>query len=139
MEFWERQKSVGELYEQMSKPIKSRYNLKQMELDILLFLYNNPQYNRASDIVRIRHLTKSHVSASIKHLEEIEYLTCSYLDKKSLNLQISEKAMPCILEGKKMQEAYMQILFKDFSIEEVQMYKRLFQKTCENAEKEIKK
>ena len=33
---------------------------------ILLFLANNPEYDTASEIVRVRQLTKSHVSASIE-------------------------------------------------------------------------
>lgn len=41
-----------------------------MEYDILMFLYNNPQYNTAADIVKIRKSTKSHVSTSLKFLEE---------------------------------------------------------------------
>ena len=40
-----------------------------MEYDILMFLHNNPKYNTAADIVKIRKSTKSHVSTSLKALE----------------------------------------------------------------------
>ena len=40
-----------------------------MEYDILMFLHNNPQHNTAADIVKIRKSTKSHVSTSLKNLE----------------------------------------------------------------------
>ncbi len=41
-----------------------------MEYDILMFLHNNPQYNTAAEIVKIRRSTKSHVSTSLRMLEE---------------------------------------------------------------------
>lgn len=34
-----------------------------------MFLHNNPQYNTAADIVKVRKSTKSHVSISLKDLE----------------------------------------------------------------------
>ena len=34
-----------------------------------MFLHNNPQYNTAADIVKVRKSTKSHVSTSLKDLE----------------------------------------------------------------------
>lgn len=46
-----------------------KYNLIQMEHDILMFIYYNPQYNTSSDIAKIRKSTKSHVSTSLKNLE----------------------------------------------------------------------
>ena len=40
-----------------------------MEYDIIMFLHNNPHHNTAAEIVRIRKSTKSHVSSSLKKLE----------------------------------------------------------------------
>ena len=66
MNFWEDQKIVTSFYSQCVKPVCEKYGLTRMEFDILMFLSNNPEYNTASDIVRIRLLTKSHVSISLK-------------------------------------------------------------------------
>ena len=41
----------------------------RMEYDILMFLHNNPQLNTAAEIVKSRKSTKSHVSTSLKKLE----------------------------------------------------------------------
>lgn len=59
-----------ELYNSKLKPIADHYGLTSMEFSILLFLANNPEYDTATEIVTIRHLTKSHVSASVRSLEE---------------------------------------------------------------------
>lgn len=51
------------LYSRMLTPLLERYRLTQLEMDILLFLANNPEHDTARDMVELRHLAKSHVSA----------------------------------------------------------------------------
>ena len=43
-----------------------QYGLNQLEIDILLFLHNNPDCRTASDICRYRGLAKSNVSAAVE-------------------------------------------------------------------------
>ena len=50
--------------------ICEKYELTYMEFTVLMFLANNPQYDTATQIVRYRHLAKSHVSVSIRSLQE---------------------------------------------------------------------
>lgn len=57
-------------YEVLTCSICDRYKLTRMEYDILMFLYHNPHNNKAFDIVKIRKSTKSHVSTSLKLLED---------------------------------------------------------------------
>ena len=45
-----------------------QYGLNQLEIDILLFLHNNPDCRTASDICRYRGLAKSNVSAAVERL-----------------------------------------------------------------------
>lgn len=42
--------------------------LNRMELDVLLFLANNPEQDTAAAMVRLRGLSKSHVSAAVEEL-----------------------------------------------------------------------
>ena len=70
MHFWDKHKTITRCYEMLTRSVCDRYKLTQMEYDILMFLYNNPQYNTAADIVKIRKSTKSHVSTSLKFLED---------------------------------------------------------------------
>ena len=69
MIFWERQKSLTAFYEACTKPVRDAYDLTQMQFNILMFLHNNPQFDTAGDLVKTRHLTKSHVSTALKELE----------------------------------------------------------------------
>ena len=72
MYFWDKHKTVTSYYEVLSGEVCDRYGLTQMEYDILMFLHNNPQHNTAAEIVKIRKSTKSHVSTSLKKMEEKE-------------------------------------------------------------------
>ena len=69
MYFWDQHKTITSYYELLSSGICDRYGLTQMEYDILMFLHNNPQLNTAAEIVKVRKSTKSHVSTSLKSLE----------------------------------------------------------------------
>lgn len=75
MYFWDQYKTITLYYEMLTAPTCDKYNLKKMEYDILMFLYHNPEYNTAADIVRIRKSTKSHVSTALKVLEDRGYIT----------------------------------------------------------------
>ena len=66
MHFWDRHKTITEYYESLTSSICDKYDLTQMEYDILMFLHGNPEFNTAADIVKIRKSTKSHVSTSRK-------------------------------------------------------------------------
>lgn len=70
MNFWDHHKAITCYYELLMSSVCQKYQLRQMEYDILMFLYHNPQYHTAADIVRVRNSTKSHVSTSLKVLEE---------------------------------------------------------------------
>lgn len=61
MYFLDQHKTITLYYEMLTASTCDKYNLKKMEYDILMFLYHNPEYNTAADIVRIRKSTKSHV------------------------------------------------------------------------------
>ena len=69
MYFWDKHKTITGYYELLSGEVCDRYGLTQMEYDILMFLHNNPQHNTAAEIVKVRKSTKSHVSTSLKNLE----------------------------------------------------------------------
>lgn len=137
MIFWEKQKVLTSLYEYVTKPLCNKYGLTQMEYDIVMFLHNNSQYKTASDIVKIRKLTKSHVSNALSLLEKKGYIKKHYEsdNKKSLILQITESANNLIIEGEKAQLSFGRILFDGFSNTDIEFCKKLFSRMCENANK----
>lgn len=61
-------------YVQSFQELSVQYGLSQLEIDILLFLHNNPQCNTARDIVELRGFAKSNVSNAVESLRKQGYL-----------------------------------------------------------------
>ena len=57
-EFLTISKKFLHIYESYCVPICEKYQLKQNELDILLFIGNNPEFNTARDVCEIRKIKK---------------------------------------------------------------------------------
>ena len=80
----------------------------------LWFLHNNPKRNTAADIVKIRKSTKSHVSTSLKALENkglIERIQ-STQNKKHIEIVILNKAESIIQDGMKAQKEFAKKCFR---------------------------
>lgn len=97
-----------------------------MELDILLFLANNPCFDTATDIIEVRYLSKSQVSSSIKLLEQCGYLRKEYLEsnRKTAHLKICKEAVDIIHDGQAAQEKFISILLDGFSQGEIDRMKQ---------------
>lgn len=123
---WEHQNAVKALYSKCVEGVCVKHNITRMELDILLFLANNPCFDTASDIVEVRYLSKSQVSSSIKLLEQCGYLRKEYLERnrKTAHLRICEGAKDIISDGQAAQEKFISIILDGFSQEEIDRMKR---------------
>ena len=111
-----------------------------MEYDILMFLHNNPQYNTAAEIVKIRKSTKSHVSTSLRMLEEKGLIEKrqSEDNKKYIAIILLDKAKTIVNEGIAVQKQFARDILDGLSEEEMDMCKAVFEKIYENAEKRLK-
>lgn len=139
MIFWEKRKAVTALYEKKTRAICDRYQLTQMEYDILMFLHNNPTYTTATDIVSIRRLTKSHVSSALKMLEDKGYIRRYYElnNRKTVHIEVLGLAEEIIQEGYNVQKDFFDTVFFGFSEEERKQYRTLLDRIYENVEKEL--
>ena len=61
-------KSLKKAYGKYMEGIGEQYGLSRMEIDVLLFLYNNPGHDTASDLVELRSIAKSYVSMAVESL-----------------------------------------------------------------------
>lgn len=108
------------LYQELLSPICKKYDLTDSEIVILLFLASKPDGDTATDIVLRQRLKKSVVSVSLKDLQDRGLITSSYLDgnRRSLHLDITDKAKDIVLEARKVQEEYYKILTEGLSSKE---------------------
>lgn len=130
---------IKRLYEKIMSPILAGNELPRIEMEILMFLYNNPEYNTATAIVEEKGYTKSHVSTALKHLEAIHYISKHHSNnnRKTFYLQVEEKAMPLIRQGQLYQQQFAQILNEGISREELATAWRVIEKMAENASKVV--
>lgn len=140
MYFWDKHKTITSYYELLSGKVCDKYELTQMEYDILMFLHNNPQNNTAAEIVKIRKSTKSHVSTSLKNLENKKLIERkqSEENKKHVEIFLLDKAELIIEEGINAQKQFAQNVLSGLTEEEKDMYIRVFNKICNNAEEHLR-
>ena len=140
MYFWDKHKAITSYYELLSGEVCDRYELTQMEYDILMFLHNNPQLNTAAEIVKIRKSTKSHVSTSLKKLENRGFVKRiqSEDNKKHIEIVLLDKAEIIVEAGLNMQKQFAQNVLNGLTEEETHMCINVFNKICSNAEKCLK-
>lgn len=121
-------------YARMLEPICKQWALTRNELDILLFLYNNPGLNRAADIVSRRGIAKSHVSLSVTDLESRGLLARQLdpQDRRTVRLLLTDAAIPAAEQGRAAQQAFFERLFRGLTREEMELWQQLAQKVCEN-------
>ena len=124
------------LYSKQLEPVCKQWDLTRSEVDVLLFLYNNPQYDRAADIVTKRGMAKSHVSMSVASLADrglLERLE-SPEDRRAVRLQLSGEGRTVAADAKKAQMQFFDLLYLDISEEELVIWENITQKVCTNIE-----
>ena len=103
----EQQNAVKTLYSEFVSPVCAKYGFTRIELDILLFLANNTRYDTATDIVEVRFLAKSQVSAAIKNLEARGCLRREYQleNRKTAHLRLCDPPQPMIAAGRRSKQS----------------------------------
>lgn len=140
LNLWEYQNAIKALYASCVEMVCEKYQITRMELDILLFLANNPHFDTATKMIEIRYLSKSQVSASIKLLEKCGYLKKEYTrdNRKTAHLKVCEKALDIVVDGKQAQKRFVEIMLQGFSEDEKECMKHSFEHIWKNIDSYLK-
>ena len=120
------------IYEKLENAICVEHDLTLMEMDILLFLANNPQYVTAKDIVNYRMIAKSHVSISVENLLKKGLLTKTSNQKRNIPLALTPQGLVIAKEGQQMQETFQNIYMEGFNEEDSKKLEEFHQRISEN-------
>ena len=122
------------IYEECINAACAKHQLMKTEMDILLFLHNNPGYDTATDVVRLRHLSKSHVSKSIQSLKERGFLTTFHKgsNRRTIHLKLCTTADDAIADGLKAQNQFAEILVAGFTAEEKNQFLKYLCRIADN-------
>ncbi len=123
---WEHQSAVKALYAKCVEWVCKKHDITRMELDILLFLANNPCFDTASDMISVRYLSKSQVSSSIKTLEAEGYIRKEFTadNRKTAHLKLCEGSSNIIKDGRAAQEEFVAVMFQDIPEEDINIMKK---------------
>lgn len=129
-----------ELFSALFFPVCAKYKMTKTEMLVLLFLSNDSEYDTASHIVNKLKITKSHVSASVRDLEERGYLHGSYEghNHRTIHLQLCGNAAEIIREVKKAQNEYLSVISHGFTEEERKTLESYIKRMNDNANRYLK-
>lgn len=135
--YFDNLKKLQKAYARLLEPVCRQWDLTRNELDVLLFLYNNPQLDRAADIVCCRGIAKSHVSQSVASLEKRGYLRRQVdpEDRRTIHLALTEDAIPPAQQGRSAQQDLGALLTQGLTREELALWRQLQEKVRLNIEK----
>ena len=97
------------------KTLCREFHMPQTAFDILMFLANNPGYNTARDIVKLRGLKANLVSVNVERLVQEGYLDRQDFpgDRRKTVLVCTEKARPVVKKGQELQSSFSEAIFRD--------------------------
>lgn len=123
-------------YARILEPVCRNWDLPRNAVDVLLFLYNNPELDRAADIVRHRGIAKSHVSLSVTELESRHMLTRRYdpEDRRTVRLALTEQGQVVAREAREVQIRFFSAIFAGLTLEELELWKKITAKVSDNIE-----
>lgn len=129
---------LKKLMEHMELPIMEKYQLRQVELDILVFLYLS-RGNTAKEIMKKKCISKAHVSKSIDNLYSKGYVRLmeDTKDHRVIHIGLTEAAIQIAQETIQIHEVCRSILLKDISEEEFELVKKVTKKMLENIKKAL--
>ena len=121
-------------YGRFLAPICEEFSLTRNELDVLLFLYNNPGYDRAADIVAHRGMAKSHVSLSVTTLEEKKLILRRFdeNDRRTAHLALTAPGREIAEQARQKQILFFGEIYKDISPEELESLANITEKVWNN-------
>lgn len=123
-------------YSRQLEPVCRKWDLTRSEVDVLLFLYNNPEYDRAADIVSRRGMTKSHVSMSVASLADRNLLQRSTApeDRRTVRLGLTEEGRAVAAEAREAQQYFFDQLYQGISEKELEIWEKITETVFENIE-----
>lgn len=122
------------IYGRRMEPLCRKWTLTHSELDILLFLYNHPEYDRAVDIVTRRGIAKSHVSLSVGTLETKLLLVREEDpgDRRTVHLRLTQAGQVIAEEGRQLQRRYFDTVFAGITPEELEVWQGICDRVVQN-------
>lgn len=130
---------IRQAHQRALEPVSHRFQLRQTELAVLMFLANHQSLDTARDIVEYRGLSKSHVCMSVDALTQ-RGLLCQRpdaQDRRRIHLALTGQAQPVVDAALETQRQFAQRLYEGITPQETQAYLSLSEKLDRNLLREL--
>ncbi len=127
------------LHEKKLCKIYEKYDLRKIDIEIIIYLANCGDKDTARDIANTNMFTKGHISQSVKRLTEMEYIRVEH-DEKDMRIQhlkLTDKVKPLLDELLAQREEMETRVFAGVTEEESKVMKQVFEKMCANIMNEM--
>ena len=123
-------------YTAVCRPLCQEMKLPQTAFDILMFLYNNPEYKTARDIVEIRNIKAN----LVEKLVQDGYIERQAVekDRRKTELICTQKALPVQIRGRELQQEFAERLMTGLSDEDQKKLAIYFSQMEKNLDQIIK-
>lgn len=119
--------------------ITSKFELKKIDIEIMIYLDHCGDKDTARDIAEIQRFTKGHISQSTKRLTERGYLSTvkDQNDLRITHLALTNSAKNVLKELYAVRNKAFEIAFKGVTEEELKVVKKVCLIVCENIDKDF--
>lgn len=126
----------NKLYSGSINVVAVEFGMSKVEVDVLLFLHDNPQYDTARDIVEYRHIAKSYVSKAVELLVKRGALSIreDEKDRRISHLEVTKEAAVPLKKALEAQAGVMEKIFRGITEEEKQMFEKILCRMSSNLE-----
>lgn len=127
------------LHEKKMCKIHEKYDLRKIDMEIIIYLMNCGEEDTARDIANTNMFTKGHISQSVKRLSDMGYITVTHdqKDQRVQHLRLTDKTELILAELLAQKHEVEKCVFADITEEESRVMKRIFEKMCDNIMKEM--
>ena len=127
------------LNEKKLEAISKKYDLRKIDMEIMVFLASSGEKNTAKDIAATERFTKGHISQSVKRLSESGLLSSRQdeNDNRVQHLKLTEKTGQILNEMNKVKEDMEACIFSGITKQEMNTLRKIFVKIHDKVTKEL--
>lgn len=140
--FFSLMRKTNTVYEKYFEQLVRKWGLNSTSFQVLMFFGDNPEYNTARDLCRMRSMKTGIVSVAIEQLTSAGLLErrMDLNDRRIQRLYLTEKAHPVVEEGRDLRVRFFERLKQGMTEEEFRIYYNLtmkLQSTVEEMAREL--
>lgn len=118
------------VYQRYCQSVLQGWDLNGTSFQVIMFLANNPEYNTARDLCRMRGIKTGIASVAIEQLIQMGYLErkTDCTDRRIQRLYVTAAADELVRRGREVQHEYAKLVSGALTQEEMEQYIRLSEK-----------